>query len=360
MHPKMHLCTFFMKVSAILKGKKDDQDRKPIAIRISNGQQRTFKTIGFRVTKAQFDKGKVKNHPNATAINAMIKDEIYKAEKGLLFKAPQVTFKSYCLQCFNEWEKQKSYETLRHYQTDLNKWEDWSPGKHLQQIDLPMLNKYKAYLYSINGPNTVWRGFKFLRMIIGKAHREGLIEKNPFLLFEKPAYKEVKKLYLVKEEVEEINKVALNEDLPKEIRFVANWFLIGCYTGLRYSDMHNFSKARDIVGERLTVHTQKTGEVISLPLLPHVKELFERVEYKNLTYANQPYNRLLKQVASIAGINKPVSGHSSRHSFATLAASAGISIEVTAKLLGHNSIRTTAVYFKLTGKMIDDEFRKLK
>jgi site-specific recombinase XerD len=54
-----------------------------------------------------------------------------------------------------------------------------------------------------------------------------------------------------------------------------------------------------------------------------------------------------------------ISAHESRHTFAILLANAGISQEVDAKLLGHTSMRSTAIYYKITGSRIDEEIKKL-
>ena len=62
-----------MKVTAILKGKKDDHGRLKIYIRTNQGEQRTFKATSMKVEKSQFQKGKVINHPHAKLYNEKIK-----------------------------------------------------------------------------------------------------------------------------------------------------------------------------------------------------------------------------------------------------------------------------------------------
>lgn len=108
------------------------------------------------------------------------------------------------------------------------------------------------------------------------------------------------------------------------------------------------------------LYTQKTREVISLPLDLELKRLFERVNYKPITVTNTHANRVLKIVAELAGIKEHVSFHISRHTFGTLAMDSDIRIEVVGKMLGHTNLKTTAIYAKLTNKVIDAEIKKMR
>ena len=87
--------------------------------------------------------------------------------------------------------------------------------------------------------------------------------------------------------------------------------------------------------------------------------LFESIDYKPFPCTNVHYNRLLKGVAAHAKIEENVSSHTSRHTAAVTWANAGISQEVVAKLMGHTSLRTTSIYFKITVFRIDEEMKKL-
>lgn len=124
--------------------------------------------------------------------------------------------------------------------------------------------------------------------------------------------------------------------------------------------MKNFNRKRDIKAGRIVIYTTKTNEPVSMPFSPKLKALFESIDYKPLHYHNVHYNRLLKAVAALSGIDENISSHVSRHTFAVMCAGAGISIEVTGKLLGHSSIKTTAIYYKITNTRIDEEMKKLQ
>jgi site-specific recombinase XerD len=356
-----------MKVSAILKGDKDSHGRKKVYIRTHDGNTRTFKATNLWLLPEQLVKSKVVSHPKASEYNKIIRNYLvekeYKASKGHS-SYPDADFRQYLLKTLSQWEGERSEATIQQYQTEGEKFLAWAGDIKLSRITVDLLNGYKAYLFKEgnNGKpyesNTVWKSFKDLKRIISKAHTERIIEHNPFDLFDNVKYKNPPKLYLVKEQVDAINTYVLSGHAPERIAFVANWFLIGCYSGLRFSDMAKFSKREHIKGGRLILYTTKTGEIVSLPLVTQIEELLERVKYKGLDLSNQKYNDYLKIVGEAAGVGS-LNAHKSRHTFAVMCAEKGISPEVTAKLMGVTSIKTVAIYYKITGNRMDDEFGKL-
>jgi site-specific recombinase XerD len=357
-----------MKVSAILKGKKDSHGRQKVYIRTNDGNARTFKATNLWLLPEQLKKSKVIGHPKAGEYNKIIRNYLvekeYKSVNGGNKAFPDADFRQYLLKTLSQWEGERSFATIQQYQTEGEKFLNWAGDIKLSKINVDLLNDYKAYLYREGnngkpyGGNTIWKSFKDLKRIIGKAHIERIIEHNPFDLFDNVKYKNPPKLYLVKEQVQAIDYYSLNEQVPERIRFVAAWFVLGCYTGLRFSDMQKFNKKDHIKGGRLILYTTKTGEIVSLPLVAQIDNLLSRVQYKGMDLSNQKYNDYLKIVGEATGVGS-LNAHKSRHSFAVMCAEKGISPEVTAKLMGVTSIKTVAIYYKITGHRMDDEFNKL-
>lgn len=108
------------------------------------------------------------------------------------------------------------------------------------------------------------------------------------------------------------------------------------------------------------VQTEKTGEIIGLPIDDRLRKLFDRIDFKAMHYTGEQYNRLLKLVIKGAGINKKISSHSGRHTAAMRFTNSGIRQEVVAKILGHKDLRSTRVYSKIGNVAIDNELKKLK
>jgi integrase len=346
-----------MKVTAILKGRPDSLGRQSVYIRIADKEHRRFKAIPVRVLPRQFKKGKVIDHPDREFLNMKIKGEIMKVEKkGCFIDDSAELLKGFIEQSLKDYAHSRSPETIRHYRSKSNAFLSFAGNIPLSSITSQTLNKYREHLINqgISG-NNLWSYMKFTRTFLNKAIREGLITSNPLLGFEMPKYKDPPKRFLLRSEVDKIEKAIPR--LQPELKLSATWFLIGCFTGFRYGDMNKFTK-KQIKGNRITVYTSKTGEVVSLPFLPQIKQLFESIEYEPLHLTNQTYNRHLKAIGAIADIGE-LNGHLSRHTAATLLAEAGVSQEVTAKILGHSNLKTTAIYYKITANRIDDELGKL-
>lgn len=354
---------YFMTIKPELKGYKDRDGRKAVYIRISDHGKRSFKKTQIKLKPTEWEKGKVKStHFNHRALNEMIKGIIRDTEAELLKpvgKYPDSDFYKYCTACLNEWDKTKAFETYRQHVSEINKLKSFAPSIKLSTITPEWLNRYKAYCFSLkNSVNTVHKNLKFVRLIIRKAKREKLIEHNPFDIFEMPRYKDPEKKYLTIEQVQAIEKITIDQDLPQEIRFVATWFCIGCACGFRFSDMAQFDKKRHIINNRIILYTMKTGTPVGMPVSQKLTVLFERVNYQGVKITNTHFNRILKAVGTLSGTGD-ISAHLSRHSFAMACANAGISQEVTAKLLGHTSLKTTALYYKISSIRIDEELKKL-
>ena len=75
-------------------------------------------------------------------------------------------------------------------------------------------------------------------------------------------------------------------------------------------------------------------------------------------YSNQKTNEYLKEIATSCGIDKDISFHMARHTFATLTLSKGVPIESVSRMLGHKNIKTTQIYARITNKKIEEDMAK--
>jgi site-specific recombinase XerD len=352
-----------MTISATLTGRPDQYGRKRIYIRIAQGNDRQYKATEMRVLPSQFKEGKVIGLPNAKAYNEKIKALIRTVEHDQLFMSNgvenfDIKLSDFIQECMRKWSKSKREGTMRQNMTEFRKLMEFAgPDIKLSMINVDFLNDYLEYCYSQgNTVNTAWKTFKFVRKVMLRAYKEKKRKDYPFDLFEMPKYTDPQRDYLTDEEVNAIHKIAENKKASAEIRFVANWFLISCYTALRFSDWQQFSKSH-IVNNRLVLYTTKTTEVVSMPLVDKVRKLFEAVGYKGMHYSNKHVNVLLKDIAAGAGIHKSISAHIARHTFGVRAAHV-MSVEACARLMGI-SVRVCQVYYKVVDKVSDREYEKL-
>lgn len=106
----------------------------------------------------------------------------------------------------------------------------------------------------------------------------------------------------------------------------------------------------------------KTGYLVNIPLSKKAKKFIPVTPFNNTCvfkiYCNKVTNRVLKKIGIELELNKKLTCHVARHTFATVSISLGIPIEVVSKLLGHTSIRTTQVYAKIVDTVKIKEMQK--
>lgn len=341
-----------MKVSAILKGVPDQLGRKTIYIRTSSGLKRTFKATTFRVHPKDWN-GKVKSsHPNAVFINDSIRIKIFETE-SFAAEYSDLDLHTYILRCLNEWDKEKRGSTLIQNRSEAKKLKSYTGSILLSDINLGFLNAYKSYCLSKYKPNTAWRKLTFLKTILRKAFKEKLIKENPFDSFKMPSYKDPHKIYLTEAQIKVIERFS---EKPGPLQLVATWFVIGCYTGLRYSDIQSFNKSKIRAG-RLILYTTKTGEPVSLKLNPELIRLFNRA--KSWPHSYETFRAQIRELRSAMKFPEPITPHTSRHSFGALCAAKGIPQEVAMKFMGIKEAKTIAIYYHLAGTTLDKEYKKL-
>lgn len=368
-----------MKITVILKGRIDTNGQQPLQIRINEGGKRTFMPTGIKIIPYQgeganrkpyqWDGQKIINHPQAKLFNDILNRHKLNAQvktlNGSANKYPDAEFRAYLNKCLHRWSNEKSPATLQQFKTEGEKFLDYAGEIKLSRVTLTLLNDYKGYLLREGNdgkpyaPNTVAKSFKNLSAVIMLACDEKIIENNPFDLFGKPQFTNPEKEYLTKSQIDRIDKYSLDAEAPPQLRHVAAWFVIGCYTGLRFSDMREFNRKKHIINGRLVMTTIKTKDIIGMPVNERLQGLFERVGWEALQYSNQKYNEHLKTIDSVCAVHKKLTAHMSRHTFAMRCADAGISPEVTARLMGIKSLRTVSVYYKISNNRIDAELQKI-
>lgn len=212
----------------------------------------------------------------------------------------------------------------------------------------------------------VYKEALFARVMVAlnKAEREGIILKNPGKSIDaslKPRAEEKTRAYLT---LDEVKKIAETEYRPKND--VKPAFMFACFTGLRYSDIYKLTWGELTVGPdgsmRLDTKMKKTKKDIFIPLSDNaIAWLPERGDAHDEAHV---FYRLPDQVGNAdarlrtlvnkAGINKHVSFHVARHTFATLTLTYGADLYTVSKLLGHANMRTTQIY----AKIVDENKRK--
>ena len=150
---------------------------------------------------------------------------------------------------------------------------------------------------------------------------------------------------------------------------VRDVFAFGCLTGISFVDIRNLTTDNIITinGSRwISSVRQKTGIPFRVKLMESACKIIDRYEPfrrgKRLfnMFGNAWTNVKLKEVAEECVINKRLTFHMSRHSYAVMAISNGMPIESVSKVLGHTKITTTQRYAKITVEKLDKDFSLLE
>ena len=219
---------------------------------------------------------------------------------------------------------------------------------HYRRTDMSMLEltpefikDFAAYLSTDRGlaNGTIWQRCMWLKGVVMRAHYNGKIPRNPFAQFHiSPNCKE--REFLTEEE---LKAVVTHEFEDANLAFVRDIFVFVCFTALSFIDVKNLT----------------TDNIVDiLQIIDRYKHLQEdKLVFGKMNYWSMC--KKLKTVMTACGIEKAISYHCGRHSFATLALSKGMPIESVSRVLGHTNIVTTQIYAKITSQKLDNDLTML-
>ena len=268
--------------------------------------------------------------------------------------------------------------TLERYTTSLKHTIEFMQWKYnisdidITKIDHAFITDYEFWLRSVRNcaNNTAVKYIKNFNKIIKLCLANDWLEKNPFANY-KSKVKEVERVYLTENEIQSI----IEKDFKTErLSVVRDIFLFSCFTGLAYIDVKNLTKSHisyGIDGEKwIFTHRQKTESASKIPILPVTQMIIDKYENhpqcinenKLLPIlSNQKMNAYLKEIAGVCEIEKELTFHIARHTFATtVTLTNGVPIESVSKMLGHKNLRTTQHYAKVLDRKVSDDMKILK
>jgi integrase len=269
----------------------------------------------------------------------------------------------------------KSTSTIKQYNQTLRLIKDFQEKTRcaltFDTIDLDFYDKFTTYLadqgYYLNTIGTV---IKNLKVFLNEAIEKGLTKNIAFKSKKfKKVQEESESIYLSKDEITKIYELDLSDN--DELCKARDLFVIGCYTGLRFSDLSKLSEKNIIDnGTKIKILTQKTGELVIIPLHTYILEMLKRYKGKiPEVISNQKMNDHLKDIGKRAKIKEKttlhftqggikqhetlpkhelITVHTSRRSFATNAYLNDIPSISIMKITGHRTERAFLTYIKIT------------
>lgn len=262
----------------------------------------------------------------------------------------------------------QKYEVTRKHLENFIKYKYNISDIYVKEITPMFIRDFEVYMMTVGncGANTTAKFMQFFKRIILIARENGLLLTDPFATY-KIKLQKVDRGYLTKSE---IVKLAEKEFASDRLEQVRDLFIFSCFCGLAYIDLKNltYSNIREGFdgGDWIMTKRQKTNTRVEVPLMPIPKMILDKYKSKFNDgrilpiISNQKLNSYLKEIADICGIQKVLTFHLARHTFATTTTLAsGVPIETVSKMLGHTNIATTQIYARVTNDKISKDMNGL-
>ena len=380
-----------------LKSRTDKNGKSPITMTIgANGERAEFQT-GKKIEPENWDNGKQQAKGKTTEAKLLntylsqLRNKVYLKEIELMQRGFLITARllrdavvdkvealneKTLFQVFSEhneeqgkmigkgisksthWLSEYTYRLLKEHVEQKYKRSDL----YLRELNIGFIQAFHTFLRTDKGmaQNSSTKHLKLLKKIINVAVANSYMTFNPFMTY-KVEREPVEIDFLDEEELRRI----INFDTPlPRLERAKDMFLFGCFTGLSYIDIktlapEHFGAGRIWIKKRRV----KTGVLSRIPLLPIAKMILDKYRGgEKLLPIQDPadVNKYLKDIAILCNINKRITFHTSRHTFAsTVTLANNISLEVVSKMLGHTNTRMTTHYAKLVDKCIGEQMDRL-
>ena len=390
---------FFIRKSRLKKN-----GEAPIFLRVTvNGQQdevRIQRSIPCKQWNSlkECSKGKDRISIELNSYIESLKVRLYQLHKDLLFRDALITPKNLLIQLFSKEERHLFLQTMKKCI------DDWSLliGQEYQPSTISRYNncydslkeavgsfykKEDITFYELNGEfidafdmhlrttrkltqNTLTKYMSCFRKVLGIARDNGWLKSDPLAGKRKKLFRkdETCPTFLT---LEELRKIIEKDFSTTRLNQVKEFFLLCCYTGLSYIDVSTLLPShlyRDNNGKlwihksRVKITTKKESCTCNVPLLAPAVAIIEKYKGWNQENpdapclpvpSNQKMNEYLKEIATLCRINKRLTVHVARHTFATTVTLANnVALQNVSKMLGHSSTRMTQHYARVLDSSI--------
>jgi integrase/recombinase XerD len=387
------------------KEKINIKGEAPLHFRIIKNRKASYIASGIMISPRHWNanKSKVKsNCPNSSRLNSFLSNKYTEIQDTVLNHetlSKEMTSKNLREKVFGKKPSDffafadgilKKYRVEGKIGTyDLNKavvskLKDYKQSLTFFDITPEILAKYEQHLrerYS-NKTNTIHKDMKFIRKVFNDAIRSDVIgtDASPFRKY-KMKLEKTQRHYLTESELNKIESCNIQKG---GLELYRDMFVFAAYTGgLRVSDILQLKWA-DFDGTHLSVVIKKTGAQVAIKVPNKGLEIIDKYRRVNGNYddfifpmlrttinmndpvaldaaissATSQINTNLKKLAKIAEVEKRLSFHVSRHTFAVMALRKGITIDKVSKLMAHAAIKETLVYAKIMNGELDKAMDK--
>lgn len=257
----------------------------------------------------------------------------------------------------------RRYETMKRYLGELIKQKYGVDDLPLSDFTGEVIRAYEVHLKTEKDlcQSTLIRYMKALKKITNRCLANDWIQKDPFVgikFREEPTEPEFLTL-------EEVDRIYNCNPGSKRLEVIKDMFLMSAFTGLAFTDVSQLTEdhiVTDNDGNKwIRKPRQKTKQMSNIPLLDVPLAIIEKYQGDKKAAkkgvllpipCNQVMNRYLKEIAEICKINKHLTMHTARHTYATLCLSQGVSLKNVSKMLGHANVKMTERYARVLDSSI--------
>lgn len=251
----------------------------------------------------------------------------------------------------NEMIKQKEFlkkGTYRQQMSVLKKVREFKEPMFFNEINLDLIQDLKTHCKKKlkNTDATVSTTLKSFKKYLHLAQKKG-IRCN--ISFDEIKNKQFlgSRTFLNDEEIKKFFKYWQSEFISETKKNILDRYLFSCFTGLRFTDVVNL-KPENFINDTVVFTAEKTGKFQRIPINNAAKNFYNEKIIFSGNYTGEYINRELKEIAKFLGINKNISFHTARHTFATNFLIFGGRVEHLQKILGHSKITDTMIYVHIT------------
>tara|TARA_R110001583_G_scaffold195292_1_gene371528 strand:+ start:254 stop:1537 length:1284 start_codon:yes stop_codon:yes gene_type:complete len=264
------------------------------------------------------------------------------------------------------------YKTAMKHVTDYILKEYQVKDIPVREVDLKFITGFEYYLKTTRNcaHNSAIKYITNFKKIIRIAYANDWISKDPFIHW-KAKLKIVDREFLTSDEIQRIVEKDFSTDRLNQVKDI---FIFSCFTGLAYADVKKLTKNDIVIGidsqNWIKTKRTKTDTRSNIPILSIPQAIIDKYEAHQESLdtelllpvlSNQKMNAYLKEIADLCKINKNLTFHLARHTFATtVTLTNGVPIESVSKMLGHKSLRTTQHYAKIIDKKVSEDMNALR
>ena len=376
----------------------------PLYSRLWHESKRKIFSIGFKVTRNRWNQnkqiatGKSEMTQRINTQMEVIKKKLVEIETKLIMEGSEdiledmyalyigkTTVSRSFITLFEErYMTAKSMEGIKFKKSTLDKFKDVLElvrayiKKSYHASDIPMnkvnfkfISGLEDYLLTVRRqkPVTINKNMQRVKQVTTYAMKCNYIKVDPFI-DHAPLKVEKELVFLTTEELHKLESYQFAQERLAKVR---DLYLFSVYTGLAYHEAFALQKKHIIMAFDkkfwIEMKREKTGKGISVPLLPQAMKIMEKYDnggdkeaHVLPAISNQKMNSYLKEITEIVGINKKLTHHTARKTFATtILLYNDVPIEIVSKLLGHSSIAVTQKHYaKVVNKKVSACMEKLE